>query len=127
MPAIGPKIAASIVSYFRESQNRRLIEELRAAGVRLAEETKEAREARPQPLTGKTFVLTGGLESMTREKAEERLRQLGAKAAGSVSKKTDFVVAGKDPGSKYQKAVELGVKILNEAELRELLEGAGSG
>ena len=127
MPAIGPKIAASIVSYFRESQNRRLIEELRAAGVRLAEEAKEAKEPQAQPLAGKIFVLTGGLESMSREEAEERLRQLGAKAAGSVSKKTDYVVAGKDPGSKYEKAVELGVKILNEAELRELLEGAGSG
>lgn len=118
IPAVGPKIAASIVSYFHEEQNRALIEKLRAAGVKLAE---TARAAGPLPLQGKTFVLTGGLASMTREEAEERLRRLGAKTTGSVSKKTDFVVVGKDPGSKYQKALELGVKVIDENGLLEML------
>ena len=125
VPAIGPKIAASIVSYFHEEQNRRLIEKLRAAGVRLAEEAGKVKQPGARPLAGKTFVLTGGLETMSREEAEERLRRLGAKAAGSVSKKTDYVVAGKDPGSKYQKALELGIKILNEAEFLAMAEGDG--
>mgnify|MGYP005837923335 CR=1 FL=1 len=120
IPAIGPKIAASIVSYFREEQNRRLIEKLRKAGVRM-EEAPEAAPAGPQPLAGKTFVLTGGLASMTREEAEERLRALGAKVASSVSRKTDYVVVGKDPGSKYQKALELGIEILNEEEFLRML------
>ncbi|MGQ9779676.1 MAG: NAD-dependent DNA ligase LigA [Bacillota bacterium] len=120
IPAIGPKIAASIVSYFREEQNRRLLAKLRAAGVRMEE--GEAAPAGPQPLAGKTFVLTGGLASMTREEAEERLRALGAKVASSVSRKTDYVVVGKDPGSKYQKALELGITILREEEFLKMLE-----
>ncbi len=75
-----------------------------------------------QPLAGKTFVLTGTLESLTRDQASERLRALGAKVAGSVSKKTDYVVAGHDAGSKLDKARELGVQVLDEAGLLELME-----
>ncbi len=121
IPGIGPKIAESIALYFQEEQNKRLLAELRAAGVRMTEERTSA--VADAPLAGKTFVLTGGLESMSRAEAEERLRALGAKPAGSVSKKTDYVVVGKDPGSKYQKALELGITILNEAQLKEMLGG----
>ncbi|MGE5530403.1 MAG: NAD-dependent DNA ligase LigA [Patescibacteria group bacterium] len=121
---IGPKIAESIVGFFHEEQNRRLLEKLRTAGVRMEE---ERRERGPLHLAGKTFVLTGGLLSMTREEAEERLRALGAKTAGSVSRKTDYVVAGKDPGSKYQKAQELGIEIWDEERLLQCLAAMDKG
>ena len=97
-----------------------MIEKLRAAGVSLVDERTEPE--RPQTLAGLTFVLTGGLESLTRDEATAELKSLGAKVSGSVSKKTSYVVAGADPGSKYDKAVELGVPLLNEQDLQRVLE-----
>jgi DNA ligase (NAD+) len=116
---IGPKIAASVRAFFGNPDNLAVLERLRAAGVILAEERREPE--RPQTLGGLTFVLTGALSRYTREDAGAALKALGAKVSGSVSKKTSFVVAGEDPGSKYDKALELGVPVLGEDDLERVL------
>ncbi len=117
---IGPVVAAAVRAFFQEPHNRDIIARLRAAGVRWPETA--ARPASARRLAGKTVVLTGTLESLSRERATASLRALGAKVAGSVSKKTDYVVAGRDAGSKLDKARELGVTVLDEAGLLALLE-----
>ncbi|KXG78041.1 DNA ligase [Fervidicola ferrireducens] len=119
VPEIGDKIAESILAFFRQEQTKALISRLKAAGVNM--EAKKKEEG-PKPLEGLTFVLTGALEKYTRQQATELIEKLGGKVTGSVSKKTDYVVVGKDPGSKYEKALKLGIKILNEAEFEKLLE-----
>jgi DNA ligase (NAD+) len=116
---VGPVVAESILTFFRQGHNREVIDKLRRAGVHWPEVVVE-RGA--QPLAGKTFVLTGTLESLSRDQAKERLQALGAKVAGSVSKKTDYVVAGAEAGSKLAKAEELGVAVLDEGALLKLLE-----
>jgi DNA ligase (NAD+) len=115
---VGPKVSESIVEFFGEPANRKLIKKLHAAGVR---PTAEKREIKSQKFTGKSFVFTGALERRSREEAGELVLQHGGKLSGSVSKKTDYVVVGADPGSKYDKAKELGVPILTEAEFEELI------
>jgi DNA ligase (NAD+) len=120
-PDIGPVVAAAIRAFFQEPHNQGVIARLRAAGVRWPE--AEVERAVEQPLAGKTFVLTGTLESLTRDEASDRLRALGARVSGSVSKKTSYVVAGREAGSKLDKARELGVTVVDEAGLRALLEG----
>jgi len=119
VPDIGPVIAAHVVEFFVDESNRRVIDRLRQAGVSWPSVIKA--ENSPQPLAGMTFVLTGTLESMQREEAEDALRALGAKASGSVSKKTSYVVAGRDAGSKLRKAEELGVPVLDEDALKRIL------
>ncbi|MEY2625749.1 MAG: NAD-dependent ligase LigA [Pseudomonadota bacterium] len=119
VPDIGPVIAAHVVEFFVDESNRRVIDRLRQAGVSWPSVIKA--ENSPQPLAGTTFVLTGTLESMQREEAEDALRALGAKASGSVSKKTSYVVAGRDAGSKLRKAEELGVPVLDEDALKRIL------
>jgi DNA ligase (NAD+) len=118
---IGEEVARSIREYFDEPRNRRAVE-------RLAELLDIAPVAAPvdgrEALHGKTFVLTGGLETMTRDEAERRILAAGGRVSASVSRKTDFVVAGADPGSKLRKAQELGVKVLDEREFLKLFEGA---
>jgi DNA ligase (NAD+) len=119
-PDVGPVVADSIASFFREGHNREVIEQLRAAGVRW----KEGEPARPKaagPFTGKIVVLTGTLGTMTRDEAKERIEAAGGKVTGSVSKKTDFVVAGSDAGSKLERAQELGVAVLDEEKFRQML------
>ncbi len=116
---IGPVIARSVRAFFDNPENVALIERLKARGVRTADERLESE--RPQTLAGLTFVLTGALERYTREEATAALKSLGAKVASSVSKKTSYVIAGSDPGSKYDRALELGVPILTEADLDRLL------
>jgi DNA ligase (NAD+) len=116
---IGPEIARSVYAWFHDRENRKLLEKLRKAGVRMAEE----RDGGPVGgrLAGTTMVLTGGLSSMSREEAEEAARQARGRVASSVSKKTDFVVAGDNPGSKLDRALQLGVEVIDEAEfLRRL-------
>jgi DNA ligase (NAD+) len=123
-PEIGPVLAASVRNWFDEPRNRRLVERLRAAGVRM-EVPPEARAARRTdgPLTGKTYVLTGTLESMSRDDATLALERLGAKVAGSVSRKTTAVIVGSDAGSKADKARELGVPTLDEPAFLALIHG----
>jgi DNA ligase (NAD+) len=124
IPSIGPKIAESIVAFFRQDRNRQIIEKLRKAGVRLEREKVE--EARPEelPLAGMEFVLTGKLESFSRSGAEAKIKALGGKAGSDVTKKTSYVIVGADPGSKLAKAEKLGTKTLSEAEFLDLLNKA---
>lgn len=122
IPDVGPVVAQSIADFFAEAHNREVIEQLRACGVHWDEHgEKPVLAAAAAPLSGKTFVLTGTLPTMSREEAKERIEALGGKVSGSVSKKTDYVVVGTDPGSKYDKAVSLGVPILDEEGLVSLL------
>jgi DNA ligase (NAD+) len=121
VPEIGPEIAAAVQTWFRDKENRKLIDKLRRAGVRMADEPR----ATPVegPLTGKTIVLTGGLSTMSREEATRAALAAGARVASSVSKKTDFVVAGESAGSKLDRAVELGVEVLDEQAFVRRLKG----
>ncbi len=121
---VGPKIAHSIYVFLRTPQNIEVIERLRARGVNLADEPGDAAEQLPQTLAGLTFVLTGALvqSGMTRDEAGAALKARGAKVSGSVSKKTSFVVAGEAAGSKYDKAISLGVPVLDESQLLAILE-----
>ncbi|HUL33431.1 MAG TPA: NAD-dependent DNA ligase LigA [Candidatus Eisenbacteria bacterium] len=118
VPEVGPKVSASIVDFFSEAANRKLIKKLHAAGVR---PTAEKRQIKGDKFAGKSFVFTGTLERRSREEAGELVQQYGGKVSGSVSKKTDYVVVGADPGSKYDKAKELGVAVLNESEFEKLI------
>ena len=121
VPEIGPEIAATVREWFDEDENLALIEKLRAAGVRIADEALAEREAVARTLDGATIVLTGGLETMSREEAVELAQAAGARVASSVSKKTSFVVVGENPGSKLAKAETLGVEVIDEQEfLRRL-------
>src|SRR5271170_1687189 len=114
---VGPRIAESIVEFFSIAANRKLVERLREAGLTLTGKKKQ----RGTKLTGKTFVLTGTLAHFTRDEAKKMIEDAGGKVTGSVSKKTDYVVAGVDAGSKLDKAKELGVKVIGENEMRKVL------
>lgn len=120
VPDVGPVVAASITQFFADPLNLELIAQLRAAGVHWDESS--AAEARPRPLLGQTFVLTGSMPTLTRDVAAAMIEAAGGKVASSVSKKTSTVVAGADAGSKLAKAQELGIPILDEAGLLHLLE-----
>ena len=117
--AIGPEIARSVHSWFADEANRALIEKLRAAGVRMKDERKKPKGR--QPLAGKTIVLTGGIESMSRDEASDAAEAAGARVASSVSKKTDFVVVGENAGTKAAKAEKLGVEMIDEREFLKRL------
>lgn len=117
IPEIGPKIASSIVSFFAETQNAQVIDKLVKAGVNTRAEKKGAGSG---PLAGKVFVLTGALGSFTRQEAQEIVEKLGGKVSSSVSRGSDYVVAGEKPGSKYEKALTLGIPILDEEEFKAL-------
>ncbi len=121
-PDVGPVVAESVARFFAEPHNREVIAELRAAGVRWPE-GEPARAATGGPFAGKIVVLTGTLSEMTRDEAKERIEAAGGRVTGSVSKKTDFVVAGAEAGSKLDRARELGVEVLDEARFRAMLEG----
>ena len=121
-PEVGPVLAASVRSWFDEPRNRQLVERLRRAGVQMeVPESQRVSADRPAPLKGKTYVITGTLASMTREQAIEALERLGAKVAGSVSRKTTGVIVGAEAGSKADKARELGVPMLDEPAFLELI------
>jgi DNA ligase (NAD+) len=114
---VGPRIAASIREFFLEPKNRELVERLRKAGLQFKGKKKE----RGTKLAGKTFVLTGTLAKYSRDQAKKMIEDAGGKVSGSVSKKTDYVVAGAEPGSKLDKARDLGVNVINEEAMEELL------
>ena len=116
---VGPVVAASLAAFFGESHNRQIIERLRTAGVNWPEGVSV--EAGPKLLAGKTLVLTGTLPTLKRDEAKAMIEAAGGKVSGSVSKKTDFVVAGEEAGSKLEKALELGVPVLDEIEFLKLL------
>ena len=118
---VGPIVALALRTFFDQPHNREVVEQLRACGIHWPEEEPAARA--PQPLAGKTFVLTGTLPTLGRDDAKALLEAAGAKVAGSVSKKTDYVVAGEEAGSKLAKALELGVAVLDEAGMLALLAG----
>lgn len=118
---VGPIVAQSLRTFFDQPHNREVVEQLRAAGVHWPESEGLAAQRVPLPLAGKTFVLTGTLPTLTRDAAKEMLEAAGAKVAGSVSKKTDYVVAGEEAGSKLEKAQALGITVLDEAGMLALL------
>ena len=117
---VGPIVAQSLRTFFDQAHNREVVEQLRACGVTWEEGAPAL--VTPKPLAGKTFVLTGTLPTLSRDEAKDLIEAAGGKVAGSVSKKTSFVVAGAEAGSKLDKANELGVAVLDEAGLRKLLE-----
>jgi DNA ligase (NAD+) len=124
VPEIGPIVAASVRAFADEPHNGDLVRKLAAAGVNMASQQPEPSVAGPGPLAGKTFVLTGTLETMTREEAQAAIERLGGKVSGSVSKKTSGLVVGAEAGSKLDKARSLGVPMLSEADFKALiLEG----
>ncbi|MCJ7745575.1 MAG: helix-hairpin-helix domain-containing protein, partial [Actinobacteria bacterium] len=114
---VGPRIADSVVHFFDQKENLAVIDKLRRADVRMSEKRRE-REA--GPLEGKTFVITGTLPGFTREEASEIIEGLGGRVSSSVSRKTDYVLAGEDPGSKYDRATSIGVPIMDEEEFRKM-------
>ncbi len=116
---VGPKMAESIVHYFREPAHRRIISDLRAHGVNMR--SSGTSSAGKKPLEGKTFVLTGTLPGLSREEAREMLEEAGARVSSSVSAKTDYVLAGEKAGSKLKKAVQLGIRVIDEQTFRQLL------
>ncbi|HEV2007457.1 MAG TPA: NAD-dependent DNA ligase LigA, partial [Burkholderiales bacterium] len=120
VPDVGPVVAQSIAGFFAEPHNRDVIRQLLAAGVKFTE-TESKQFDTVSPIFGQTFVLTGTLTQLTRDEAQQKIRDQGGKVSGSVSRKTDYVIAGADPGSKYATARELGVTILDEAGLLKLL------
>jgi DNA ligase (NAD+) len=122
IPSIGPKIAESIVAFFRQQQNRAIIEKLRNAGVKLQEEKGKATTL---PFSGLEFVITGKLEKFTRQEAEARIKALGGKAGSDITRKTRYLVVGEDPGLKVTRAETLGVEKLTETQLFAKLEEAG--
>jgi len=121
---IGDIVAESIESFFKNPDNQALIDDLLKCGVRPVEPGRQKKRAAQSPLAGKTFVLTGTLSSMTRGEATRRIEEAGGKTASSVSRKTDYVVVGADPGSKLDRARRLGIPTLNEKQFLALLESA---
>lgn len=119
IPSIGPKIARSVVAFFKEERNRQIIQKLKLAGVKMEE---KAMKAEALPLAGKEFVITGKLSSISRQQAEDKVKKLGGQAGSSVTRKTIYLVVGEDPGSKLDKARSLGTQLLTEEEFLKMIE-----
>src|SRR4029079_3584335 len=118
---VGPIVAQSVLNFFSSAAGKKILRRLNELGIEPKSEKVSAKKAAELPLAGKTFVLTGTLPSMTREEAAGKIEALGGHVTGSVSKKTDYVLAGAEPGSKFDKAKELGVKIIDEPAFRKML------
>ena len=122
VPSVGPKIASSVATHLADEANRRVIEKLREAGVRLKDEA--GAEPTGQTLAGKRFVVTGRMERFSRSEIEDKVKELGGSVSGSVSKKTDHLIAGADAGSKLEDAQKLGVETIDEERFLELAQGS---
>jgi DNA ligase (NAD+) len=118
---VGPVVAQSVLHFFASQSGKKILRRLKELGIKPKSEKVSAKKAADLPLAGKTFVLTGTLPTMTREDATEKIAALGGHVTGSVSKKTDYVLAGAEPGSKFDKAKELGIRILDETEFQKML------
>jgi DNA ligase (NAD+) len=118
---VGPVVAKSVLDFFASPIGRKILRRMKELGIQPRSEKVSAKKAAGLPLAGKTFVLTGTLPSMTREEATEKIEALGGHVSGSASKKTDYVLAGAEPGSKFDKEKELGIKIIDEAAFRKML------
>src|SRR5438876_10188098 len=118
---VGPVVAQSVLDFFASAAEKKILRRIKELGIHPKSEKVSSKKAAELPLSGKTFVLTGTLPSMTREEATEKIEMLGGHVTGSVSKKTDYVLAGTEPGSKFDKAKELGVRIIDEPEFRKML------
>jgi DNA ligase (NAD+) len=118
---VGPVVAQSVLDFFASTAGKKILQRLKQLGIQPKSEKVSAKKAEELPLAGKTFVLTGALPSMTREEATEKIEALGGRVTSSVSRKTDYVLAGAEPGSKFDKAKELGVGIIDEAAFRKML------
>src|SRR5262249_20113520 len=118
---VGPVVAESVLNFFGSSVGKKIPRRIKELGIEPKGEKVSAKKAAELPLSGKTFVLTGTLPSITREEATEKIEALGGHVTGSVSKKTDYVLAGAEPGSKLDKAKALGVLIISEAEFQKML------
>jgi DNA ligase (NAD+) len=118
---VGPVVAQSVLDFFASPTGKKIRRRMNEIGIQPKSEKVSAKKAAALPLAGKTFVLTGTLPTMTREEASEKIEALGGHVTGSVSKKTDYVLAGTEPGSKFDKAKELGVKIIDEADFRKMV------
>jgi DNA ligase (NAD+) len=118
---VGPVVAESVFDFFASAAGKRILRRMKELGIKPKSEKVSEKKAAELPLAGKTFVLTGTLPSMTREEATEKIEALGGHVTGSVSKKTDYVLAGAEPGSKFDKAKELGIRLLDEAAFRKML------
>jgi DNA ligase (NAD+) len=119
--SIGEEIASSMVKFFQQKGNQKVLQKLNDLGVEYPKRPTRPK-ARDLKLQGKTFVFTGGLKSLSRSEAESKVESLGGRASSTVSKMTDFVVAGEDPGSKLEKAKSIGVKVLTEEDFLELIK-----
>jgi DNA ligase (NAD+) len=117
---IGPRTAESVALFFQEERNRKLLQRLTKYGLRMKEEVEDKREK--GPLVGRTFVFTGSLEHCSRQQVQTLIERLGGRVVSSVSKKLDYVVVGKDPGSKYEKARKLGLRILSEQQFLKMIQ-----
>src|SRR5438034_8762619 len=120
---VGPVVARSVLDFFASATGRKILHRLKQLEIQPKSERVSAKKSTEFPLAGKTFVLTGALPSMTREEATDEIEALGGRVGSSVSKKTDYVLAGAEPGSKFDKAKQLGIRILDEAEFRQMLAG----
>jgi len=117
---IGEKSAESLVDWFNDAKNMEILKRMEKLGVEIM--INEKRKTKNEKLIGKTFVLTGEMKGWTRDEAKDIIRKGGGDVSSSVSKNTDFVVAGENPGSKFKKAIELGVRIINESEFKEMIK-----
>ena len=118
---VGPVVAQSVLDFFASAAGKKILRRMKELGIQPKSEKVSTTKAAELPLAGKTFVLTGTLPSLTREEATEKIEALGGHVTGSVSQKTDYVVAGAEPGSKFDKAKNLGVKIIDERTFRKML------